>query len=247
MLPVKLGMLAAAFFLPSCLAAQTVPSLQSLAPEYLNHLYDGSKVNPMLTDRHFRPHVERVDAGKNIETERVKEKDDGVRWNVEVFGGGSVGLPNQINVNTRGGRPPYISARVGRWQHGAAWEFEGINSYQRPENSGIDNDILRGATYFLVNRAYEVWGLIWRVGAGVVVTHPSPTAEEEARHSSGSYYLAGLASQASVAKRLYISDHAFTSLEGKINGDFPKARNPDNTINPPAVSANAVLGIGLDF
>ena len=40
-------------------------------------------------------------------------------------------------------------------------------------------------------------------------------------------------SPAAVAKRLYVTDHAFTSLEGKVTGAMPQKHDPENPIPPP--------------
>jgi hypothetical protein len=223
--------------------------------------------NPMLTDPGFRPRTA-PDRGAP-EAKAASDPPappDPVHWDAEIFGGGNINQVNPISfdqlgsgaqggggsagVVTHGGRTPYYAARVSRWQGGGAWELQGINTnvfLNYVPRNGSDDDILRGYDHFLVNRAARLWGLIWRLGAGVVITHPEPTQSQINARSSGSYYFSGVGGQASVAKRIPISDHVFTTVEGNVTSDYPQASIPGNTVTPPTHAFNGVLGLGLNF
>jgi hypothetical protein len=148
---------------------------------------------------------------------------------------------------------PYYSLRLGRWENGAAWELEThhhlVTLADGPAEVG-SFEITHGYNLNTVNRAWEGAGFIWRVGAGLVVTHP----ESEVRGKrfdgdgfAGGFYLSGVCGQAAVERRFPIGSSFFLALEGKLTGAWARVPVEEGWATVPNFAVHALAGVGAAF
>jgi hypothetical protein len=148
---------------------------------------------------------------------------------------------------------PYYALRIGRWEGGAAWEFETHHHLVTlvdgpPEVQEFK--ITHGYNLNTVNRAWLAGGMVWRVGAGVVITHPESLVRGKRFAGEGfanGFYLSGACAQISLEKRLALWKGLFLSLEGKVTGAWARVPVESGWATAPNVALHALAGLGYAF
>lgn len=151
--------------------------------------------------------------------------------------------------------PPYYYFRLGYWFGDDAIELENMHQKLYLDNNPPEvNDftITDGYNLFTINYARLYNKYIFRVGAGVVMTHPETNIRGKEFDESGGlfnagYYFSGPIGQVSVARRFYIWRNLFVNLEGKFTAAWARINIVDGHANVPNLALHANVGIGYDW
>ena len=149
----------------------------------------------------------------------------------------------------------YYTVKVDHWKgdrsHGIEWIHHKAYLANPPEQ--IEHfSISDGYNLLMFNRGSR-WsnGLINRIGAGLVFGHPDMKFRDEERFymkgGIGGNYLAGVAAQYSIEKRLYEIKHFIFTLEGKVTASFARVPiSEDNTeyAEVPLIAWHITFGLG---
>ena len=198
------------------------------------------------------------------------------KWSIELMAGEAFNLPMPLTVKQSGqpdlnfianydtgafgeiypAHEPYYSWRVGLWDGDQAWEFQHIHTKLYLLNPLAEIQafsITHGFNYFLINHAWKNPDFIYRVGAGVVVTHPENTvrgfilsAETGGLLNEG-YYLSGVGIQAGIEKKIPIWRIFFLTLEGALTAALTQVPVVNGTADVPNIALHIHIGPGLDF
>lgn len=192
-------------------------------------------------------------------------------WTFELLGGTAYNVPRPLTIRqdnqpavhldaaryrTRptGDRAPYYAMRIGRWKDGKAWELEHLHHKLYLDNKPPEVDVFLmtfGYNHYLINRAWLRDGWIWRLGAGIIITHPESEVRDReftGRHGFiGPYYLSGAAAQASLGRQLPLTSRLSAVLEGKLA--VSKARVPISAGHADLsnISLHALAGLSYKF
>jgi len=150
---------------------------------------------------------------------------------------------------------PYYAWRIAKWKGNRAWELELIHHklYLDNEPPEVQHfEISHGYNLITVNRAWKHKGLIYRLGAGVVITHPEMVIRgKELSPNQGifneGFYLSGPTAQAAVQKRFYIRKKLFFTVEGKLTASYAHTPIQDGYADVPNVAVHGVFGLGYEF
>jgi hypothetical protein len=147
---------------------------------------------------------------------------------------------------------PYYDLRIGHWSGKRAWELELIHHKIYLDNppSDVQNfSISDGFNLLVINRAWETKRFIWRLGAGVVITHPESMvrgkvfAENKGMFSEG-FYISGPTIQGALEKRVFLWKGLFAVLEGKVTASFVRVPIVDGHADVPNVAVHVLVGLG---
>lgn len=160
--------------------------------------------------------------------------------------------------------PYYYGMRFSTWyKDDTAWEFEHIHQklyIDNPEklNTNIQKwEVTDGFNFFFLNKAWKKTdiNLIYRIGGGLVVTHPDITVRNKTNHKRGNgvitygegYHLSGFVFQASVQKIFDINKNWFCSTE--LKATYAKANIPiaDGNVEVQNRAIHLDFGIGYKF
>lgn len=150
--------------------------------------------------------------------------------------------------------PMYYSARLGWWSEQSAWELEMIHHKLTLTNKPPEVEhfsITHGFNLLTVNRAWKNPWFIWRLGAGVVITHPESTIRGKTFEQSGGiadgYHLSGPTAQIAAEKRFYIYKGFFASVEGKWTLSWVHVPVKDGSADLWNSALHGLIGVGIDF
>jgi hypothetical protein len=150
--------------------------------------------------------------------------------------------------------PMYYSVRLGWWQENRSWELELIHHKLTLENKPPEVEhfsITHGFNLLTVNRAWKTPCFIWRLGAGVVITHPESTIRGKTFEQDGGiadgYYLSGPTAQIAVEKRFYLYKYLFFSIEAKYTLSWVHVPIKDGSADVWNSAVHGLLGLGFDF
>jgi hypothetical protein len=148
---------------------------------------------------------------------------------------------------------PYYSLRLGHWKGDRAWEFEThhhlVTLVDGPPEVA-EFQITHGYNLNTLNRAWLAGGFIWRVGAGVVITHPESIVRDKKFSGDGFYggfYLSGVCGQVSLEKRLTLWGGLFLYVEGKFTAAWASVPIADGDATVPNYALHGLAGLGYDF
>lgn len=150
---------------------------------------------------------------------------------------------------------PYYSYRVGKWKGGRAWEIQEVHHklYLNNPPPEVQNfNVSHGYNLITLNRAWEQGGVIYRLGAGIVLTHPESTVRGQAfpnatggPFNTGNFYLSGVTVQAGVEKRFVFRKHWFFSIEAMATASYARSVPIANgSADIPNMAVHGLFGIG---
>ena len=195
------------------------------------------------------------------------------KFSFEVFGGTQFNIPTPLWIEQDGEDDikvdwaryeskaftmfdsPYYALRIGIWEQNRAWEFEIIHEklYLINKPDEVQHfEISHGYNLITINRAWGNDRFHWRVGAGIVLTHPESTVRNKTKEGGegfpDGFYISGPTAQITIDKRFYLWKKLFVILEGKVTASYafyvPVA---DGNARVPNVAIHTLLGIGYDF
>ncbi len=189
-------------------------------------------------------------------------------YTFELFGGAAYNVPAHLKITQSGERdisltaryethafdsPFYWALRAGRRSGDAAWELELVHDKLYLDNKPSevqDFAMTHGFNLLTVNRAWERYGLLWRLGAGVVVSHPESTVRgrvhEESGGISGGYHLSGPTAQAAAQKRFPIGKGFFGTIESKLTASWFRIPVQDGHAEGWNFAVHGLFGLGYD-
>jgi hypothetical protein len=150
--------------------------------------------------------------------------------------------------------PIYYSVRLGWWQDNRSWELELIHHKLTLENKPPEVEhfsITHGFNLLTVNRAWKTPYFIWRLGAGVVITHPESTIRGKTFEQDGGfvdgYYLSGPTAQIAAEKRFYFYKSIFVCFEAKYTLSWVHVPVKDGSADLWNSAVHGLFGLGFDF
>jgi len=191
-------------------------------------------------------------------------------WTAEVFGGTAYNFNTPLTIHQTGEEnisfnakydtkplngSPYYAFRFGRWKESRAWELEFIHHKLYLRNSPPEIqlfEISHGYNFIYGNRAWKHKGFIFRVGAGLVMTHPETIVRgKELPWNRGllrdGNYLSGVSAQVAAGKRFYLWKSLFFTLEAKLTASYANIPIECGDANVPNVALHGLFGFGYDF
>lgn len=148
---------------------------------------------------------------------------------------------------------PYYSVRLGRWEGKAAWEIEThhhlVTLGDPPPEIGRF-EITHGYNLNTLNRAWERAGLVWRLGAGLVITHPESEVRGRRYEGKGfaqGFSLSGVCAQAAVERRFRIRGPLLATLEVKLTAAWARVPVEGGDAEVPNLAAHALAGLAYVF
>lgn len=145
--------------------------------------------------------------------------------------------------------------RISYWSDRRAWELEAVHHKIFLDNKPQEIQefaISHGLNIITINRAWDMDGYQFRVGAGVAVTHPEVTirgktlAEDQGILHLG-YYISGPALNVAVGKRIYLVSNLFLAFEAKAFSSYLSIPVEDGTADVYHVAFQASFGLGYGF
>lgn len=150
--------------------------------------------------------------------------------------------------------PIYYSVRAGWWRDDAAWELELVHHKLTLTNNPAEVEyfsVTHGFNLLTVNRAWKTPWFIWRIGAGVVITHPESTIRGKTFDQTGGiadgYYLSGPTAQIALEKRFYLYKGLYASLEGKYTLSWAHVPVSDGKADLWNSALHGLFGLGIEF
>jgi hypothetical protein len=188
-------------------------------------------------------------------------------WTVEFLVGIPFSHPSSVTIRQAGepdlrhrprfrsrpfDRPIYYAVRIGTWDGPDGWELE-LNHdklYLSNPTREIERfDISHGFNRVTLNRAVERGEAIWRLGAGVVITHPEnrvrgrPLSERAGILGTG-YHLSGPTAMGSFGVRIGRRDGPFLPLEGMGTASWVRVPVADGDADLAVAGFHFLTGAG---
>ena len=151
--------------------------------------------------------------------------------------------------------PPFYILRLGRWQDGRAWEVEfqhqKLYLVDRPPEVGSFS-ISHGYNVLSGQRAWERGRTIYRLGAGIVASHPESVVRGRQLDPSGGvfgtgYYVSGPALVAGIGPRWPIGRRWFVHWNVEVTAAWTRVPISGGDAEGATVSVNLLAGLGRRF
>jgi hypothetical protein len=150
--------------------------------------------------------------------------------------------------------PIYYSVRLGWWKDDRAWEVEMVHHKLTLDNNPSEVEhfsITHGFNLLTLNRAWRNPWFIWRLGGGVVITHPESSIRGKEFNQEGGivdgYYISGPTAQIAAEKRFYLWKGFFASIEGKFTLSWAHVPVQDGSADVWNSAVHGLIGLGYDF
>jgi len=147
----------------------------------------------------------------------------------------------------------YYDLRIARWNNNHAWEFETHHHKLHLDNRPDEVQsfvISHGYNLYTLNSAWLLHKFIYRLGLGVVITHPETSIRgKELSDKDGFYgfYLSGVTAQASLEKRFSVTKKVFVYLETKLTASYATVPVKDGDASVPNAAIHGLFGTGYEF
>ncbi|RDV16765.1 hypothetical protein DXT99_03010 [Pontibacter diazotrophicus] len=149
--------------------------------------------------------------------------------------------------------PIYYDVRLSSLKEEKGWELKFthhklILHNNPPEVQRLS--ITDGFNLLTINRLWQIKGLTWSAGAGIVITHPEstirnkPFPENRGIFHKG-YYISGPTVEAAVAKRYYFSERWFAFCEGRVTASYVQVPVVDGHARVTNAAVHLLFGAGM--
>lgn len=172
---------------------------------------------------------------------------------VEQEGEPDLDFTGEFDTNPFTSGAPYYSLRLGRWRGASAWEIEThhhlVTLANNPPEIG-ELAMTHGYNLNTVNRAWLAGGFVWRLGAGLVITHPESEVRGKRYAGDGfaeGFSLSGVCAQAGLERRFPLGKKLFLSLEGKLTAAWAQVPVADGEATVPNYAVHGLAGVGYQF
>ena len=147
----------------------------------------------------------------------------------------------------------YYDMRIAKWKNNHAWEFEThhqkLHLDNRPDN--VQSFVIsHGYNLNTVNSAWLINNFIYRLGLGIVITHPETIVRNKEYNDKGGingFHLSGITAQAALEKRFSVTEKIFVYLETKLTASYAKIPVEDGDASVPNAAIHGIFGTGYSF
>lgn len=197
-------------------------------------------------------------------------------YSFELFLGEQFNIPTPLTIKQKGAETikvnwaryesdawtgfnsPYYAWRIGLWENDRAWELELVHEKIILKNKPEDVqhfEISHGYNLITINRAWrlpEYHDLIWRLGAGIVLTHPETTVRGKRKGYGDDFpkgfYISGPTAQLVIGKRFYLWKGLFGVLEAKFTASYAThVPIANGHAEVPNAAIHGLFGVGYEF
>ena len=182
-------------------------------------------------------------------------------WSIEFLVGISFSYPSSVTIRQAGelslrhrprfqsrsfDRPIYYAVRVGKRDGANGWELEMNHDklyLSNPTREIEQFAISHGFNRITLNRSMERGDAIWRLGAGVVITHPENTVR--GRQLSGD--LSGPTVMGGIGTRIGRREGPFLPLEGMGTVSWVRVPVADGDADLAVAGLHGLMGVGYGW
>jgi hypothetical protein len=191
-------------------------------------------------------------------------------WTFELHGGEVYNVPVPLVIKQQGYSdikitaryhtdaltlPIYWDWRFSRWKNDRSWEFEMIHHKLYLENTTPEVqkfNISHGFNIIMVNRGFDQKKVLYRFGAGIVLTHPESKIRGQEFGSTADdldlgYYLSGPVLNFAINRPIRLCDRFFINAEAKTTIAYSHIKIAQGYANVYNLAFHLILGIGYDF
>lgn len=151
--------------------------------------------------------------------------------------------------------PVYYDVRLSSWKEERGWELKFthhklILHNKPPEVQRFS--ITDGFNLLTLNRLWQLHGLSWSAGAGIVITHPESTIRNKPFPENrgifrGGYYISGPTVETAVSKRVYFAERWFAFCEGRATGSYVRVPVVDGYARVTNAAVHLLFGAGMSL
>ncbi len=147
----------------------------------------------------------------------------------------------------------YYDMRIAIWKDSHAWEFETHHHKLHLDNRPDEVQrfvISHGYNLNTINSAWLINTFIYRLGLGIVITHPETTVRNKEYNDKGGingFHLSGVTAQAALEKRFSVTEKIFIYLETKLTASYAKIPVEDGDASVPNAAIHGIFGTGYSF
>jgi len=147
----------------------------------------------------------------------------------------------------------YYDMRIARWKNNHAWEFETQHHKLHLDNRPDEVQsfvISHGYNLNTVNSAWLINNFIYRLGLGIVITHPETTVRDKEYNDKGGingFHLSGVTAQGAIEKRFLVTEKIFVYLETKLTASYANIPVADGDASVPNAAIHGIFGTGYSF
>ncbi len=147
----------------------------------------------------------------------------------------------------------YYDMRIAKWKDSHAWEFETHHHKLHLDNRPDEVQrfvISHGYNLNTINSAWQINTFIYRIGLGIVITHPETTVRNKEYNDKGGingFHLSGVTAQAALEKRFSVTENIFAYLEAKLTASYAKIPVEDGDASVPNAAIHGIFGTGYSF
>jgi len=198
-------------------------------------------------------------------------------WSAEIFLGTGIDADTPLRIRQPGypditikaahwheksfQEAPLYTYRLSRWKQDKAWEAQMMHHKIILTNKHPDIEyfnVSHGYNFVTLNRAWLLRnGYDWRVGAGLVISHPESKIRGRKLDNTGGFvvipglfegfYLSGGAAMIGAGRRFYLSERTYTRLEGQFYVGYAQVPIRGGFAEVPNVAWLVTWGIGFDL
>ena len=147
----------------------------------------------------------------------------------------------------------YYDMRIAKWKDNHAWEFETHHQKLHLDNRPAEVQsfvISHGYNLNTVNSAWLINNFIYRLGLGIVITHPETIVRNKEYNDKGGvngFHLSGVTAQAAMEKRFSVTEKIFIYLEAKMTASYATIPVEDGDASVPNAAIHGLFGTGHSF
>jgi hypothetical protein len=170
--------------------------------------------------------------------------------------GGEPDLRHRPRFASRSFNPPlYYAVRIGKWDGSDGWELEMNHDklyLSNPTREVEQFAISHGFNRITLNRTMERGDLVWRLGAGVVITHPENTVRgrrfpEEGGILGMGYHLSGPTAMGAIGARIGPREGPFLTPEGMGTASWVRVPVAGGNADFALAGVHGLLGAGYGW
>lgn len=147
----------------------------------------------------------------------------------------------------------YYDMRIAKWKDNHAWEIETHHQKLHLDNRPAEVQrfvISHGYNLNTVNSAWLINNFIYRLGLGIVITHPETKVRNKEYDDKGGvngFHLSGVTAQAAMEKRFSVTEKIFVYLEAKMTASYATIPVEDGDASVPNAAIHGLFGTGYSF
>lgn len=192
------------------------------------------------------------------------------RWTFELHGGDVYNLPMPLIIRQSGypdiklmaryhtdafAPPVYWDWRFSRWENAKSWEFEVIHHKLYLNNTTLEVqkfNISHGFNIITVNRGFDKRTFQYRIGGGIVLTHPESKIRGKEFGNTGDdydlgYYISGPILNLAIGKSYRLGSRFYANAEAKTTFAYTYIQVAQGHADVYNLAFHIILGFGVDL